>query len=434
PINKYLELGSPLVYFSTTHMLIAILGLVIIKATGRYQLVGNIIIATLFLLEIFIMYFSGGLDASIQGLLLMIAIGGILMIEFRWGMTLSFLLLLYYTVLFYFNTTGHSFPVYGLSAAKLINEKYYYSTAVMIAFTLSSILFQLIKNNYVGIQKTEEEKSLQLTKDIQEIINEIGINSSSLASASNELSQTSNIMNNNADQISISETQTSASINQSTTTIQELSASLKETSKNMRDLRKQTLLSEEVGKRGSEIIAQSNAMISKIEENSSKIEDITLIITDIAEQTNLLSLNAAIEADKAGEFGKGFAIVAEEVGSLAEGSNKAAIRINELIKKSDVDVKKGKEIITSTGEVIESIIEYVRKISLQISEMVISLSEQDIGTREVARGSEEISSKSDKNVELLTRLASLISENDQTISNLSRIADKLDTQVTLYRT
>ena len=240
-------------------------------------------------------------------------------------------------------------------------------------------------------------------------------------------------MEKNADQISISETQTAASTNQSSSTTHELSVSLRQISRRMQELRRIANQAEEEGKIGSDIVIESNQMMEQIEESSSQIEHITMIITDIAEQTNLLSLNAAIEADKAGDYGKGFAVVAEEVGELAERSNQAAQQISDLIRQSDINVKEGKEVINRTGEFLEEMIKQVRMIATEVNDLVNAITEQDIGTREVAKGSEEISHKSDKSLDLITRLVSLIKDSNKAIANLSEIADRLDYQVTYYQ-
>jgi methyl-accepting chemotaxis protein len=201
----------------------------------------------------------------------------------------------------------------------------------------------------------------------------------------------------------------------------------------MQELRKLADTAEDEGKMGSDIISESNEMMGLIENSSKQIERITVIITDIAEQTNLLSLNAAIEADKAGDYGKGFAVVAEEVGELAERSNEAAKQISELIKRNDDNVFQGKEVINETGEFLEQIIKQVRMMANEVNQLVSSITEQDIGTREIAKGAEEISQKSDKSLELITKLATLIKESNTTISNLSEIADRLESQVSSFR-
>ncbi len=96
--------------------------------------------------------------------------------------------------------------------------------------------------------------------------------------------------------------------------------------------------------------------IKEIEKNSKQIAEAISVITDIAEQTNLLALNAAIEAARAGEHGKGFAVVADEVRQLAERSAASAKEIINLIHTSMRIVEQGTLLADETGHALEKIV------------------------------------------------------------------------------
>ncbi len=433
PIIKFMALNSPVAYVNFGHMLTAIVLLAVMKATGKVTIIAWILLLTLFFQEAVSIYFTGGLSSNVVGLILVLPVAGIMMVGYRAGVFFLLLLITFILSIHYLKVIGHPFPSYNVNEITLRTEKYYYIVAVFTAYTLIAAVFQVIKITTTRSQQEIEQRSRGMAENIQKVINEIGINSSALASSAEQLSKTSLEMEKSADQISISETETAASTNQASSTTQELSTSLKEISKRMHELRKLADAAEDEGKLGSDIISESNEMMNMIEDSSKQIERITEIITDIAEQTNLLSLNAAIEADKAGEYGKGFAVVAEEVGELAERSNEAAKQISELIKRNDDNVHQGKEVINATGQFLEQIIEQVRLMTNEVNQLVASITEQDIGTREVAKGAEEISQKSDKSLELVTGLATLIKESNESISSLGEIADRLDSQVTTYK-
>ncbi len=433
PIIKFMALNSPVAYVNFGHMLTAIVLLAVMKATGRVTIIAWILLLTLFFQEAASIYFTGGMSSNVVGLILVLPVAGIMMVGYRAGIFFLLLLIAFILGIYYLQVIGHPFPSYNVGETAFRTEKYYYIVAVFTAYTLIAAVFQVIKVTTTRSQQEIEQRSRSMAENIQKVINEIGINSSALASSAEQLSKTSLEMQKSADQISISETETAASTNQSSSTTQELSTSLKEISKRMQELRKLADAAEDEGKIGSEIISESNEMMGMIEDSSKQIERITEIITNIAEQTNLLSLNAAIEADKAGDYGKGFAVVAEEVGELAERSNEAAKQISELIKRNDDNVYEGKEVINATGQFLEQIIEQVRLMTNEVNQLVSSITEQDIGTREVAKGAEEISQKSDKSLELITGLAALIKNSNETISSLGEIADRLDSQVTTYK-
>ena len=101
-----------------------------------------------------------------------------------------------------------------------------------------------------------------------------------------------------------------------------------------------------------ESIMESNAMIKSLYERSKDISSILDVITGIADQTNLLALNAAIEAARAGEHGKGFAVVADEVRKLAEQSQQSAKEISEIVQGIQKDTESSVQLMTRvTGDV-----------------------------------------------------------------------------------
>lgn len=116
--------------------------------------------------------------------------------------------------------------------------------------------------------------------------------------------------------------------------------------------------------------------INTIEESTKKIFVATGIITDIADQTNLLALNAAIEAARAGEHGKGFAVVADEVRQLAERSAASAKEISGLIKGSSHQVQSGVQLSKSTGEALARIVDDMGKVALQVKAITESTQAQ----------------------------------------------------------
>jgi methyl-accepting chemotaxis protein len=120
---------------------------------------------------------------------------------------------------------------------------------------------------------------------------------------------------------------------------------------------------------GQDVVREMTETMNRITEDSEEIQIAVDLIDDIANRTKLLSLNAAVEAAKAGEEGEGFAVVAEEVGELARQSKEAAETIHETIQSSVDRTKKGAKKAEKSEQALDDIGDQIQKVTQQMEQI-----------------------------------------------------------------
>lgn len=164
---------------------------------------------------------------------------------------------------------------------------------------------------------------------------------------------------------------------------------------------------------------ETSERIKQLSIQSAEIESITKVITDITDQTNLLALNAAIEAARAGEHGKGFAVVADEVRKLAEESKKSASQISSLTTLIQHDTKEVEKAVSVTVQNVEEGVNYIQNAQSSFDNIMVSIQEMTSQIEEVSASTEEISASTEEvaaSVNEMSAAANVASEQSETIA------------------
>jgi methyl-accepting chemotaxis protein len=273
-------------------------------------------------------------------------------------------------------------------------------------------------------ERAKAEGMLQAANKLESVVERVTSASEQLSA---QIEQSSRGAENQAQRVS-----------ETATAMEEMNATVLEVAKNASQASEVSVDAKHKAEDGAKIVNEVVAFIGQIKNNSEQslddmnalgkqaesIGQILNVISDIADQTNLLALNAAIEAARAGEAGRGFAVVADEVRKLAEKTMVAtkdvggAIRgIQESAKKNIVNVQGAVRAIGDmtalagkSGEALNEIVNLVDTASDQVNSIATASEEQSAASEEINRSIEEVSTISSETSQAMGQAAQAVSE------------------------
>ena len=229
-----------------------------------------------------------------------------------------------------------------------------------------------------------------------------------------------------AEELSRRTEQQAASLEETAAALDEITTTVHKTADSAKSAREAVASAKSDAERSGHVVRQAVEAMSKIESSSQQIGQIIGVIDEIAFQTNLLALNAGVEAARANEAGRGFAVIASEVRALAQRSAEAAKSIKDLITTSTAEVSEGVKLVAETGASLERIVVKVGEINLVVNDIASGAQEQATGLQEINAAVNQMDQVTQQNAamaeEATAASRSLAKESEQ----LKRLIEQFD--------
>ena len=304
------------------------------------------------------------------------------------------------------------------------------------------------------IDVTSKDEIGEMAKHFNQFAEKLHETIRQVARSSDEVSNAAEALDAGAEHMATGVEEAAMQVNSVATASEEMSKTTSEIAQNCMTAAKSSEKADESAKTGEAIIRETILVMNRISERvkdssdiirslgarSDQIGQIVGLINDVADQTNLLALNAAIEAARAGEHGRGFAVVADEVRKLAERTSHATKEIGDTIRAMQAETKKAvssmeegvNEVGQGTleagksGDALKEILHQINKVTSEINQIAVASEQETATTNEIAVSIQQISM-------VMQETAQRIQDNAGSSTQLANLSKELQRTVGQFR-
>ena len=306
----------------------------------------------------------------------------------------------------------------------------------------------------IRVKTSRRDEIDECTAALNRLLDKLQSNLKSIADGANNVASAANLMATTSTQVATASHEESESASGMAATVEEMTVSINHVADRAQETNQLVTDSGKLACSGEKVIGQATAdihdiattvheaaeLIHGLEQHSQQISNVVQVIKDVAEQTNLLALNAAIEAARAGEQGRGFAVVADEVRKLAERTSASTQEISETINAMRISsgnavssmqgvvskINQGVERAQEANSSIQQIGESSRYAVEIVGEIAEAIREQGSATNNIATQVERIAQMSEES-------SAAAANSAQATSDLDRIAKGVQTIISAYK-